>query len=263
MVKRFSILLLSIILLFGIFLPQGKSVAATGTITISTDSVNVRGGPGLSYPLIEVANRGEKYSIVKEQGDWIQVQLPFGKTGWLVNWLVTKENNKIAAVTASTGTNNSVAIANIDQLRVRSGPGTSFRIIGFINEGQKVTILGQNENWYKITSPFGEGWVIRDYLAIQSSNQESKPNNTDVKSNTGIVNGDTLNIRREPSSTSPIIGKLTIGTSVTIYSRQTNWLEVGFSNLRGWVSSEFIDSQSTGASTDKTPQDRNGITGTV
>ncbi|MFL6517353.1 MAG: SH3 domain-containing protein, partial [Bacillus sp. (in: firmicutes)] len=93
MVKKYSLLLLSIILIFGAFLPQGKSVAATGSITISTDLVNVRGGPGLSYPLVKIANRGEKYQIVKEQGDWIQIQLSFGKTGWLVNWLVTKDND--------------------------------------------------------------------------------------------------------------------------------------------------------------------------
>ncbi|MBT2697941.1 N-acetylmuramoyl-L-alanine amidase [Bacillus sp. ISL-40] len=190
MVKKYSLLLLSIILIFGAFLPQGKSVAATGSITISTDLVNVRGGPGLSYPLVKIANRGEKYQIVKEQGDWIQIQLSFGKTGWLVNWLVAKDND---------------------------------------------------------------------------FQQESKPESTATKNNTGIVNGDTLNIRHEPSTSSPVIGKLTGGTSVTIYSKQNNWLEVGFSNVRGWVRSEFIDSQSSSAQNGTTQNEKTAstVTGTV
>ncbi|MEH7504977.1 SH3 domain-containing protein [Neobacillus drentensis] len=263
MVKKYSLLLLSIILIFGAFLPQGKSQAETGSITISTDLVNVRGGPGLSYPLIKIVNRGEKYSIVKEQGDWIEIQLSFGKTGWLVNWLVTKENNRTSTASTSTGSNNTVAIATMDQLRVRSGPGTSFRIVGFINKGQQVTILGQNENWYKITSSFGEGWVTRDFLKINTVKDESKPDNTPSKNNSGMVNGDTLNIRRDPSTSSPVIGKLTSGTRVTIYSKQNNWLEVGFSNLRGWVSAEFIDTQSTGITNGTTQKGKSGITGTV
>jgi N-acetylmuramoyl-L-alanine amidase len=190
MVQKFSLLLLSIILIFGAVLPPGKSMAATG-----------------SY--------------------------------------------------------NTVAIADIDQLRVRSGPGTSFRVIGFINKGQKFTVLGQNENWYKINSPFGEGWVVRDFLEIKTIKQESKQDNSGTKNNMGMVNGDTLNIRQAPSTTSPVIGKLTKGTSVSIYSKQNNWVEVGFSNLRGWVSSEFIDSQTTGVSTGKTQSTKNGISGTV
>ena len=50
-------------------------------------------------------------------------------------------------------------------------------------------------------------------------------------------------MRKQPSTSSPVIGKLTDGTRVTIYSKQNNWLEVGFSNIKGWVSSKFIDSQ--------------------
>ncbi|MEH7306502.1 SH3 domain-containing protein [Neobacillus drentensis] len=186
MVKKFSLLLLSIILIFGAFMPQGKSVASTGSITISTDFINVRGGPGLSYPLIKTVNRGEKYPIVNEQGDWIEIQLAYGQTGWLVNWLVTKETDSI-----------------------------------------KMDVL----------------------------------TNSTVKNTTGIVNGDTLNMRKEPSTSSPVIGKLTNGTSINIYSQQNNWFEVGFSNLRGWVLSEFIDSQSTGAPS-SVPQ-KNRYTGTV
>ncbi|WP_066257824.1 N-acetylmuramoyl-L-alanine amidase [Neobacillus drentensis] len=84
-----------------------------------------------------------------------------------------------------------------------------------------------------------------------------------ISINTGIVNVDTLNIRQEPSTSSPVIGKLAHGTSVIIYSTQNNWLDVGFTNLRGWVSSEFIDSQSSDAKPGSTPKQKSSITGTV
>ncbi|MFZ7945519.1 SH3 domain-containing protein [Neobacillus sp. 19] len=263
MFKKFNLILLSSILIFGAFLPQGKIRAASESLTISTDAVNVRGGPGLSYPLVKVAKRGETYSIVKEKNDWIEIQLSFGKTGWVVNWLVTKEDEPKAALSTSTGNNNTLAKANTDQLRVRSGPGTSFQIVGFLTKGQEVTILDQNENWYKISSTFGEGWAIRDFLEIKTVKQEDKkPNPSSTSIGTGVVTGDTLNIRKEPAASSAIIGKLTKGTSITIYSKQNNWVEIGFSNLKGWASSAFIDMQ-TGSSKDTPKKELKGINGSV
>lgn len=187
MAKRFSLLLLSIILISGVFLPQGKSSAAAGSITISTNFVNVRGGPGLSYPLVKIAKRGEKYSIVKENNDWTQIQLSFGKTGWVVNWLVTKDEEPKTVAPSSSASNQTSA---------------------------------------------------------------------------GVVNGDTLNVRSEPSSSSPVIGKLINGTAVTIFTKQNSWLEIGFSNLKGWVNSEFIDSQ-TGPTKDIPKKESNSVNGTV
>ncbi|WP_040207840.1 SH3 domain-containing protein [Neobacillus jeddahensis] len=263
MLKKFTLLLLSIILIFGAFLPQEKSSAASGSLTISTETVNVRSGPGLSYPLVTVATRGEKFEIVKEKDDWIEIKLSLGKTGWIVNWLVTMENDqKTTSSASSSGSNQTIAKANTDQLRVRSGPGTSFRIVGLLNEGQEVTVLDQNEYWYKITSTFGDGWVVKDFLTIKTEKQAKKPSSSSAKTSTGVVTGDTLNVRKDPSTTSPVIGKLSIGTSVTIYSKQNDWIEIGFSNLRGWASSAFIDSES-GELKDSPSKTSTGINGTV
>jgi N-acetylmuramoyl-L-alanine amidase len=259
MSKKFSLLLFSIILIFGTFLPQGKGVASSGTVTISTDTVNVRSGPGLSYPLVLTAKRGEKYSIVKENGDWIEIKLSLGQTGWVVNWLVSKDNQNNSGQ-ADTSSGKKIAKVNTDQLRIRSGPGTSFPIIGFLNQGQEVTILDQNENWYKITSVFGEGWVIREFLEIQTSKSS-----TSTSSNTkkiGTVTADTINVRKDASESSPIIGKLANGTNVTITSKQNNWLEISFSSIKGWVKAEFIEAQSS-TSNDTPTTDTTGEYGTI
>jgi N-acetylmuramoyl-L-alanine amidase len=153
----------------------------------------------------------------------------------------------------------SIAVANQDQLRVRTGPGTSFRIIGFLNKGQAVTVLDNNENWIKVSSTFGEGWVAKQYIDIKTSVKEdnlSISNGTN-KASSGIVIGDTLNVRKEPTTTSSVMGKLAKGTTVTIYSKQNNWYEIRFSNQHAWVSSEFINNQ-----TDTTKASQ-GVIGTV
>lgn len=248
MTKKLSLLVLSVILIFGAFLPQEKMEAAGGSVVIASDTVNVRTGPGLSYPLAKKAVRGEKYPIVKEKGDWIQIQLSLGKTGWVVNWLVTTDKDN--TVKAATVTEKNQAKANTGQLRVRSGPGTSFQVVGSLSKGQEVTILSQNENWYKISSSFGEGWVSKAYISITSVKQESSATPAAAKvTGTAVVSTDTLNIRKGPSASSTIVGKLTKGTSVTILSKQNDWAEVSYLKVKGWVNAKYLDNQSDGVKT--------------
>ena len=170
---KFSLFLVGIVLICQAFLPQGKALAAGDSVIIATDAVNIRSGPDLTYPLTAIAKRGETYQIVQEQGDWIEIRLSVSKTGWLVNWLVIKDNG------------------------------------------------------------------ITEANAANPQGSEASPSTQIAES--GFVNADTLNIRTEPSTASTVIGKLAMGTMVEINSRQNNWLEIGYADLRGWVNAEFIN----------------------
>lgn len=219
MIKRFILLLVCFTVFFGVFLPQDIGVAANGTVTITESPVNIRSGPGLSYQLVKQVYRGEEFTIIKEQGDWIQIQLSATKTGWVANWVVTKTANG-TKTTGSSSSNKKTAEANTDQLRVRNGPGTNFRIIGYLNKGQAVSVIDDNENWVKISAGFGEGWVAQEYLDFNNkSTNTSKEENNNKSIGAGKVT-DTLNVRNEPSSTGRVIGKLSKGTSITIYSKR-------------------------------------------
>lgn len=256
MIKRLSLLLLCFTLVIGALLPEKKGIAANGTITISADNVNVRKGPSLSYQLVKQVKKGEKFTIVKEKDDWIEIELSSGKTGWVVNWLVTKTAKDSSAV-SSSNSNNYGAQANTDQLRIRSGPGTSFRITGYLNKGQAVTILAENENWLKVSSDSAEGWVARQYISNKPSKNESKDENQTGEK--GIIT-DLLNVRNEPSTTGRVLGILAKGTTVTIYSKKNKWLEISYSNQKGWVSSDYVQ---IGANSKEQSSKTNGDIGTV
>ncbi|MEH7273639.1 SH3 domain-containing protein [Neobacillus vireti] len=238
MIKRFNLLVICFTLFFAVFLPQEKSVAATGSVTIAESTVNIRSGPSLSYQLVKQVKKGEKFTIIKEQGDWIQIQLSGSKSGWVANWVVTKSAN---GSTITTSNKKSAAQANTNQLRVRSGPGTSFRIIGYLSKGQAVTVLDDNENWLKISaSSVGEGWVAREYIDFKTTtSNSSKEEDKSISIGTGTVT-DTLNMRKEPSATGTVIGKLAKGTSVSIYSKKNNWLEIKYRDQKAWVSADYV-----------------------
>jgi len=59
---------------------------------IANQVVNVRSGPGTTYPIVGKAQPGEKFLITGKnpQGNWWQIDFN-GKVGWIVDSLVSKE----------------------------------------------------------------------------------------------------------------------------------------------------------------------------
>ncbi len=249
--KKAGILLLTIALAFSSFYSNvlGKAKAA-GTVTIAADSVNVREGPGLSYPLITQLKKGDKYAIVKESNDWTQIKLSNGQTGWVANWLIRKASGN--QVTDGQGSIGNTAVSNTENLRVRSGPGTNFQIIGYLTKGQAVNVLDKNESWIKVSSSFGDGWVAAAFLNLNNGEKS--------QSSSGIINGDNVNARSGGSASAKILGKLAKGTAIEVISQKGDWLEFRFGGQTAWVNAQFVDLQG------KTKQKNNtasGIIGTV
>ena len=75
-----------------------------------------------------------------------------------------------------TGSTTSVAIYTIatrkSRLRLRSGPGTNYKCLGYYAKGSNVTLINQTTaSWYEVTAPDGKhGWMSADYLSF-SHNQ--------------------------------------------------------------------------------------------
>lgn len=64
------------------------------------------------------------------------------------------------AASVTTGTVNTSS----SSLNVRSGPGSNYGVIGRVAKGAQVTILGEENGWYKITFGTSEGYVSKDYI---------------------------------------------------------------------------------------------------
>lgn len=249
--RKFSIILLCLTLLLSLQ-PIVKPSAAGDTAMIITDSLNVREGPGLSYKVMKKAQEGESFPLVKEDGDWIQVEISSGKYGWVASWLVSKKQlnngNVVSSQNGKITTNN---------LRLRSGAGTNFEVLGALNKGDKVQIINTKDNWYEVKTTFGKGWVSKDYVQLEEGQTAAQK--------LGEISATSLNVRSSPSEQSKIVGKLSKGKQITILSEQNGWMEITFNNQKAWISSEFVKniSEPKEQVETKAPTKPSGATGTV
>lgn len=61
-------------------------------LVVQGDMVNIRSGPATNRDVMLQVSRGARLPVLDRLSDWYKVQLPDGKTGWIVAWYVKEES---------------------------------------------------------------------------------------------------------------------------------------------------------------------------
>ncbi|MBQ8748283.1 MAG: SH3 domain-containing protein [Oscillospiraceae bacterium] len=260
------------------------------TITVTGTDVNLREGPGTNYKRVGVATKGQQFVITetasgsgytwgKFDGGWIALQYTNYETA---------VNNQGSTTTPETTppeteppvteppvteppvteppvtqpeTPKVTGTINVQEwLRVRSGPGTSYSVVGYLKPQQKVEILEQSTvgsmKWGKIA----EGWISMDYVILDAGSSSGNNDNTTATTWTGKVIADELLIRSGPGTNYSILGYLTEGTPVTITEKKTNGSMEWGKIAKGWISLTYVQLNSTGGSSTTPAPEQNTTT---
>lgn len=237
------------------------AAAETKKAVIAVDGLNIRSGPGLSYSVIASVKKGAVYSITDQKKDWYQIQLSGKNKGWVASWLVTLQQTS-SGKNESTNSSSDTVKSNAEDLRIRSGPGTSFQVTGTFDKGQTASFVEQNANWVKISYQGRSGWVSNQFVSVQKKVQAPANTGSSV-SISGKVSATSLNVRNQPSTKGSAIGSLKKNAAVTITKTQDKWYEIQYNGQKGWVHSEFISANSGKAPTPAPAPATGGKTGKV
>jgi uncharacterized protein YgiM (DUF1202 family) len=133
--------------------------------TCITSALNVRSGPGASYPMVSGLKYGQRVKVLKRQNGWAQFENP---AGWSSEAYLTF-NQDASPTPVETPQPEvlpaaSFGICNTSGLNIRSGPAATYPIVGGLTYGQRVKILSHKNNWAQIESP--SGWCNESYLSF-------------------------------------------------------------------------------------------------
>lgn len=259
--RRLFILSFCFTLLAGMVQPAVPVSAEDSPVIISTDNLNVRQGPGLSYPVLGQAKKGDRFKLISQKGDWVEIDFQSGKKGWVASWLVSF-NTPSQENAAASGTDSQAVIA-ADGLRVRKDPRTSSQVLGTVQKGASYTVLSREGGWVKLKTTYGDGWVASEYLQFISK----QPKAVNAGGQTGKITANSLNVRSKPSFQGNVIGKLNAGDIVAVITQNANWTEISFSGKSAWISTEFVQVQNGNVNApsgkNSTGSPNTGLTGTV
>lgn len=149
----------------------------------------------------------------------------------------------IVSLSVSVYAVNSGTVTTSD-LNVRAGAGTNFNSIAKLNNGDKVTILSEEGDWYKIQFNGKEGYVNKKYVTKNSDENSSTSDNTSSSESTSnktkLISDSTLYVL--PLLNSTKIGQLKNGDEVILVSVNNSWAYVYTENNSGWIFAKNLES---------------------
>jgi uncharacterized protein YgiM (DUF1202 family) len=126
--------------------------------TVNVSLLNVRSGPGTDNQVLTQFERDLSVAVLGERNGWLNVLRPEGSQAWLAGWFTDRSQSY------------GYASANAALLNLRSGPNTGFSVIERLPHGEKLAVIGEDENWRRVVLTSGiTGWVHGSYIVWKES----------------------------------------------------------------------------------------------
>lgn len=292
---------------------MGITTVKAATVTVTSDTLNIREKASGSSKIIAVLSNGAKCDFIEEDGDWYKIK--FGSYTGYISKQYSKKNEDTSSESKTETTektddsdksdntadktedtkkaDNSVTtegettgkIAN--DTAVRIVPLIYSSQIGEVKKGDTVTIISEQNNWAYIATSSITGWVRIDSItgkkitqttvsAAENTTSEQETENTVVENTvtndtktenttsntventtssssstsssytekTMYVNDYSVNVRKEASTSSKVMMVLGINTKLTVIGEEGDWYKVKTSEGNGYVSKKLLTSNS-------------------
>ncbi|AHK63306.1 Bacterial SH3 domain protein [Chlamydia avium 10DC88] len=98
-----------------------------------------------------------------------------------------------------------------DRVRLRLAPHVDSSIIKELSKGDFVAVTGESKDYYVVSAPEGlKGYVFRTFVLDNA------------------IEGEQVNVRLEPSTSAPVLARLSRGTEIQVTPNQSQgkWLEI-------------------------------------
>jgi SH3-like domain-containing protein len=168
-------------------------------------TAEIRSGPSIDAPVLQIIRRGTRLQVVGKQGDWLKLQLRNGNTGWIYHSFAQPQREPVErplnVVKGSNGTSEPLAAqpnvikksssagARLSTMqkraqtytsqprvaRIRSGPTIYAPVLRLIRKGTRLQVVGKQGGWLKLQLRNGStGWIYHS-LALPESEPEIEP----------------------------------------------------------------------------------------
>ncbi|UCD89197.1 MAG: SH3 domain-containing protein [Desulfobacterales bacterium] len=146
MKKKHYLYLWLTIILMSVF----SDLASAERLAVAVPVANVRSGPGVTYEVLWQIEKHHPLSIIKKSGSWYFFRDFEGDQGWIHKSLINKKSS---------------IITKKEKSNIRSGPGTTFKILLTVEKGVPFKIINQKGSWIHIQHADGEkGWIHRSLV---------------------------------------------------------------------------------------------------
>lgn len=235
---------------------QPAPVVGGKKATVTASVLNVRSGAGTNHGKIGSLKKGATVTYSAETNGWLQIN--YNNRVGFISKAYTKTQASSSPVPKPSTPNQGTAMQiTASVLNVRKGPGTSYKVVGTLSKGAKVTSLGtQSNGWVKISFKGGVAYISGKYAkSVNSGSQPAPAPAPKPQGTTMYTNANSLNVRKGPGTSYATVGSLPHGSKITVLSTEANgWHKISFQGGSAYVSGKYVQkAQPSGSTPTPTP----------
>ena len=211
------------ILVLALLIPFGSALAVR-YYRVDTAWLKAHEQPDSKSTVVDSYRRDFAVTIAKKyDGGWAKVRF---RPGGAAVFVQTKFLKACSSYTAYVSQDSTV---------MYSGPATSFKSLGKLDKGAKVTVLTHGSAFDYVSSSKGKGYIRNTRLDTQ------KPSRTTAY----IKNYENKRVclRKGPGTKYKTIATYPTGTKVTLISYGRTWCKVSVGGKTGYIKTIFIKQQ--------------------
>lgn len=138
-----------------------SAMASGRPALVTADALRLRTEPSVTSPVLTMLYKDNEVSVLSEdQNGWYEV-LYRDQQGYASSQYLAFSTEALLAY-VNTGA---------DMLNVRSGPGTTYEILGKANGGTTLTVISSGDTWHEVVFEGGSGFVTAEYTRLMSQSE--------------------------------------------------------------------------------------------
>ena len=148
--------------------PTPTPVNKHGKVVNISSSLNIRSGAGTGHSIVGTLSNGVTVNIIEKSGDWYHISHN-GITGYVsVHYL--QETTSAGSSNEGVISSGKGIVYNITtNLRIRAAASTNSLVLGYLENGNTVDILGASNGWTHIEYKGITGYVSSEYIRSADS----------------------------------------------------------------------------------------------
>lgn len=230
--------------------PQIPSTGASNSGQ-NTARLNMRAGAGTKYKVLRVLPKNSTLKILSTNNGWSQVEYS-GQKGYVSTKYIKMSTATEVPVSTPTPTPTPAPSSNepfthttTTALNLRSGQGTSNKIVKTMAGGSKVKVLTSSNGWSYLDFNGIKGYASNKYLkaitvSVPVPTPTPTPTPTPVNTIPGAIVTGNLNLRSGEGTTNKVLLVIPKNSKVKLITKGASWSQIEHNGVKGYVSNKYL-----------------------
>lgn len=220
------------------------STPSTGSVAYvyasNGGNVNLRTGAGTNYGVIGSYSVGTPVTVLSAGKTWSYIRVGT-RTGYMMTKYLTTTPPSTATPPSTSGSYIAyVTSTNGYGVRMRTGAGTSYRVLATLPVGTQVTVLQHNALWDYIRYGAMEGYMQNSFLTTNKPADPPPPAGAYYATVYTAANSSPVRMRMGPGTNYDVIVSIAQGTRVTVLSEVNGWCYISYNGITGYMMKSFL-----------------------